>query len=196
MHSLGELLGVIAKSHARNGVWVSPTNLVNGKLPTAVGVVNNFGSPASLADLNLIANVGGNMVINRGGVNMLWDFYSQSVGESPEKFLTVVLLQIYLKRTLQPYLESFLTKPNKPSTWSDIYYGVRSFLDNLVGAAIDSWKWDGDQFATSLDQLQVNDPVLVGQGKYKAVLTVVLIVPMVEFSLDISMTTSQSVVIS
>jgi hypothetical protein len=187
MEALGELLGVITTSFRKNGVWASPTNRVNGKLPTAAGVVNNFGSPASIADLNLLANTGANMVILRYGDIMLWDFYSMANGESPEKFLTTVLTQIYLKKALKPFLEGFLNRPNTPETWLNIYYGVKPFLDNLLGKAFNTYAWEGDQFATGLGNLSINDPVLVGQGKYKAQLRVTMVVPMVEFTLDFVM---------
>jgi len=187
MDALGELLGVIVSSFSRNGVWVSPTNRTNGKLPTASGVVNNFGSPSSVADLNTIANLGVNMVVSRYNDIMLWDFYSRATGESPEKFLNVVLTQIFLKKSLQPFLEGFLNQPNIPSTWLSIYYGVKPFLDNLLGKAFNSYAWEGDQFAQGLNNLTINDPVEVGQGKYKAQLRVTMVVPMVEFTLDFVM---------
>jgi len=195
MPNLGELAGVIATTHDRYGVWASPTNLSNGTLPTALGVTHNFGSPAAFADLNLLSNGGANMVIQRYGSVMLWDFYSRAVGESPEKFLTVVLAQIFLSKSLKPFLDSFLTKPNIPSTWSSIYYGVKPFLDGLVGTIFTSYEWTGDQFVGSVDSVQFNDPVEIGQGKYKAQLKGVMVVPMVEFTLDIVMTRTQNQVV-
>lgn len=183
-HNLGEVLGVIAKSHATYGYWVSPTNQLRGKLPTPVGVVNNFGSPNRLSELNQLANLGVNMVINRNGVNMLWDFYSMGSDSTPEEFLTVVFTKIYLKRTLVPYLESFLGEPNVPFTWNSMYHGAKKFLDGLLGKAFNSYSWDGDQFAPNVNTLSYNSSVDVLQGKYKIQLTASLVVPMVEITMN------------
>lgn len=190
--ALGELLGVIVSSHNRNGVWASPTNRTRGRMDASIGVVNNFGSPATLADLNILANQGINMVVNKNGINMLWDFYSQDPLESPEKFLTVVLTQIYLKRALVPAMEGYLTDGNTPDTWREVYYGVKPFLDNLVGPVFQSYSWNGDQFAKNLDSLSVNDKVEVGQGKYRVKFKAVMTVPMVEFTIDFIMETDSS----
>lgn len=183
-HATGELLGIIAKSHSINGVWMSPTNQNRGKFPTAVGVVNNYGSPNQLASLNILSNLGVNMVVQRNGSIMLWDFYSMGSASNNEKFLTVVLTKIYLKKTLIPFLEGFLGEPNIPATWNTMYHGAKAFLDKLIGKAFNSYSWDGDQFAPSTTVLTYNDPTDVGQGKYKIQLKANLVVPMVEITLN------------
>jgi phage tail sheath protein FI len=189
MTALGPVLGNIAAIHQTLGIWRNPTNYAAGRLGIANGVVRNFGGAASIADLNLLAQSGANMVVNKGGTIMLWDFYSMDLPNSPDKFLSVVLLQMYMIKILKPTLEGFLGMPNTFSTFQAIYQRVRPFLDSLVSQeALVEYKWDGDQFATSLADLQVNTPTEIGQGRYKIQLQIKVVVPMVDITLNIVMT--------
>ncbi len=189
MQGLGEGLGVIAKSHNANGVWVSPTNFANGVYADALGVVNNFGSPASVANRELIANAGGNMIVNKSNQTMLWDFYSLAAADTAEKFLTIVLLEMFIIKSLKPLLESFLGKPNTFTNFRAIYFSAKPFLDSLVDQdALFEYKWDGDQNANSLDELQINTPEELAEGDYKIQLQIKAVVPMVEISIDIILT--------
>jgi hypothetical protein len=187
--ALGAVMGLIASVHSSLAPWRNPTNYAAGRISQGVGVVNNFGSPARLAFLNGIAQEGGNMVVRKGNTVMLWDFYSMDEANSPDKFLSVVFLQVYMRRALTPVLESFLGLPNTFETWSMIYYTVKPFLDSLVdNQALVDYRWDGDQFAGSMQALQINTPTEVGQGKYKVQLQMKVVVPMVDITVNIVMT--------
>ncbi len=187
--ALGAVMGLIASVHSSLAPWRNPTNYAAGRISQGVGVVNNFGSPARLAFLNGIAQEGGNMVVRKGNTVMLWDFYSMDEANSPDKFLSVVFLQVYMRRALTPVLESFLGLPNTFETWSRIYYTVKPFLDSLVdNQALVDYRWDGDQFAGSMQALQINTPTEVGQGKYKVQLQMKVVVPMVDITVNIVMT--------
>ena len=189
MLGTGMALGAIATSQNNYGPWYSPTAFTRGLLPAALGVVNNFGSPASQGEREIIANAGGSCIVNKRQQVMLWDAYTMALANSPEKFFSIVQLEIYMVKVLKPLLEFYLGSPNIWNTWERIYYAVLPFLNSLVNdEAIYSYKWSGDQFATSLDDLQINDASDVGKGIYKVQLQFKAVVPIVDVTLNIVLT--------
>jgi len=189
MHSTGTLLGTIARAHVTYGPWYSPSGYIRGVLEGTSGVVNNFGSPAATADRNIIANAGGSMAVVKSQTVMQWDMYTMDLGNSPEKFFSIIMLELFMVDTLTPALEFFLGAPNTFGTWKQIYNTVSPFLESLLDAnAVYSYKWSGDQNATSLEELQINDPTEVGQGIYRVQLQIKAVVPIVDIILNIVLT--------
>lgn len=169
--------------------WLSPSGARRGLVQGTQGPVNNFGSPAYFQDLEEIIGKGVNMVIRRNNMDMFWSGYTMAQGNSPEKFISVSMLLQYMVRVLKPTLEAFISEPNEPTTWSQIYYRVENFLNTLVSnRALLDWKWDGDQFASSMNDLQINDPQDVSNGIYKIQLQIQTVSPIVVIELDIIMT--------
>jgi hypothetical protein len=165
---IGDVLGLAAKVHTSIGQWRSFAGQNNGKVTGALGVVNNYGSNGLFKELNDLANRQINMLIRRDNVVQLSGNFTGVVAESPESFNSVVSLIIYIQKLLKPVLNSFLEEPADPTTFNSIWYTVQPLLDELVSnRAIFEYKWDGDQYAGTLDNMQVNDPVDVQQGKYK-----------------------------
>lgn len=154
-----------------------------------LGVVNNFGSPASLSDLDLLASNCINMVINRNGLNMLWDDYTGENTPSPMNFACIMNLLIYMQRSLRPTLESYLGEPTDFTLLKDLYYTVRPFLEALIkGRALASYEWKGDQFATSFDDLDVNTADDMALGKITIELDIVTVAPLKSISVKIVLT--------
>jgi phage tail sheath protein FI len=165
--------------------WLSPSGPSQGVLSGVNGVVNNFGTAATAADRELMTNEGINPVIYRNNQVVLWNAYTMADEASQEKFLSVIFLEIYIRKTLIPTVEKFLSQPNEFQTWLSLYYNVKPFLDDLIQArAFFSYEWKGDQFATSLSDLQVNDADDVQNGEYKAILEAQLVSPIVTITIE------------
>lgn len=115
---------------------------------------------------------------------MAW-VYFKSKNDS-EKFLSIVRLNLYIKKSLRPILESYLEEPNTWSTWKSMYYEGKEVMDDLVNRqAMSEYTWIGDQDATSYDDLQVNNESDVRQGKYHLVIKYKDIVPLQEITVDV-----------
>lgn len=186
---LADVLGNMAKVHATSGIWSSFFGMNRGVLNGVLGVVNNFGSPALLKELDLLATNHINMVINRSGLNMLWDDYTMQSAPSPENFACLMNLIFYIQKALKPTLESFLGEPTDFTLLKTIYYEVKPFLDSLVGArALSSYQWNGDQFATNFNQLGVNTPGDMQLGKIAVELKIITIAPLKEIAVKIILT--------
>lgn len=166
---MGDVLGIAAKVHSQLGPWFSLAGQNKGAVLDAVGVVNNFGTPGGFADLNILANSQINMMVMKNGVVQLGGNFSGQFANNAEKFLSVVFLVLWLKKTIRPILEEYLEEPNDPQTFRKIYLHLKPFLDSLSGPdkrAIYKYEYYGDQDASTIDDLQVNKAVDVQNGKY------------------------------
>lgn len=197
LHEIGDTLGIAAKSEVDFGPWYSFAGHNRGVLRNIQGVVNNFGTPAKANDLDLLANARVNAVINRKGKVMIWGNFSTQLDTSIKSFISNVKLGIYIKKSLTPTLEAFLEEPLDLILMRRIYNTVDPFLRSLVTRrAVFSAEWRGDQFADSLDNLQVNVKEDVLLGKYKAQLGIVEIASLREFTIDIVSTLGGNVEIT
>ncbi len=170
------------------GWWFSfsgPQNTVPGVIKPAV----NYGGKAQFNELDLLNRNQINMAINRNGVNMFWGNFSGQRENTHTKFISTNNLIIYMGKSLIPVLESFIEQPLDIPLFKEIYYQIKPFMDSLVnGRALFNYEWLGDQFAASLDELQVNEAEDIQQGKYKVKLPITRINPLQEFELVIELT--------
>jgi len=188
IEAISDIAALASASENDFGAWYSFAGHNRGVIYNALGVVNNFGSPAKMEDLNDLANRQINMIINRNNKIMLWGNFSGQLANNQESQLSVVRLLIYLRKTLIPALEYYLEEPNDIPTWKRIFYTVRPFLDSLVTKrALYSYSWQGDQDASSMSSLSVNDPAEVSQGIYKIQLGVQIIPAIREIQIAINM---------
>ena len=173
INPIGDIFAAISASDRNYGEWYSFAGPNRGLLDGLMGVTPNFGAPASYKDLDELANKQVNMVINRSGSIKLWGNFTGQYKNDQERFVNILRLIMFLKKSLRPTLENFLEEPNDIPTWKRLYYTVKPFLDSLVtNRAMYSYEWQGDQNATSLSNLKVNNLTDVGNGKYKVNLMV------------------------
>ena len=186
---LGDIFGIAAASDNVSHEWYSFAGINRGKLRNALGVVNNFGTPALQADLNLLANHQINMVVVSGGVGYLSGNFAATLGNSQQSFLNTNRFLIYLKKSLGPLLKTFLEQPADIATFKAIYRGVEPFLDNLVTQrALFSYVWDGDQDISKIEDVRVNNLTDLGNGKYKVKLFMKIVPSLNEIAVELIIT--------
>lgn len=189
---LGTVIGLGDVSATNFGPWYSFSGMNRGVVADALGpVMENLGSPANIEELQSLAEWYFNLFVikdtrTQGKRTMLWHGFTSHPKNDSEKFLSIVRLNLYIKKNLRPILESYLEEPNTWSTWKNIYYEGKEIMDDLVtNNAISSYEWLGDQDATSYQDLQVNNEADVRAGKYKIVLKYKDIVPLQDILIDI-----------
>ena len=190
---IGTILGLGDASASNYGPWKSFAGMNRGVIWDGNGpVCPNYGSPSQYDNLNELAQNYVNMIVvkdtaSSGKQTMLWHLFTSQVKQDSERFLSIVRLNLYLKKTLRPILENYLEEPNTWGTWKNIWLRVKPILDNLVDQqAMTEYTWMGDQNATSYNDLTVNNEADVRQGKYKVVLKYKDVVPMQEITVNIT----------
>jgi len=190
---LGTVIGLGDSSASTVGVWRSFAGMNRGVIWDGNGpCCPNYGTPSRYKDLNDLANNYTNIIIvkdtsSSGKQTMLWHCFTSQIKQDSFKFLSIVRLVLYMKKTFRPILESYIEEPNIWTTWSDIYLKAKPILDDLVtNNAISEYNWMGDQGASSYSDLVVNNEADVRQGKYKVILKFKDIVPMQEITITLS----------
>ena len=198
---LGTVIGLGDAAASNYGPWYSFSGPNRGISYDAVGpVMENVGSPSKIDKLQSLAEWYTNVFVIKdtntyGKRTMLWNGFTTHPRNDSYKFLSIVRLNLYLKKNLRPILESYLEEPNNWDTWKQIYNNVRKLLDNLVYQnAMSEYTWMGDQDATSYEDLQVNNEADVRQGKYHVILKYKDIVPLQEITMDITIDAATSTV--
>jgi len=136
-------------------------------------VIQNYGTPSRYDDLNDLANACLNVIVLKqtrtaGLATVLWHSFTSQVRQDSFRFIHAVRLALYIKKQLRPILESYIEEPNIWNSWKRIYLEGKPIMDGLVtDDAISEYTWDGDQDATSWDELTVNNEAEARNGKYK-----------------------------
>lgn len=181
---VADVMGIGAYVDTTFDPWIAQFNTTRGFIPNATGVGLNLG----FDNLNLLANRQVNMVVANRGLVYLNGNYTGQFENSKASYRNIVRLLIYIKKSLRPILERYLGEPNDFVTWKQLYNEVSPFLQSLEdGRAVypNGWQWQGDQYATDLSQLVINNAADVDAGKYKVKLLLNPIGAMNEIELTI-----------
>lgn len=189
VNGIADVMALVNKSDQDYGEWYSFSGNTRGLVSGALGVVNNYGAPASHKDLDNLIDAGINMIINRDNRIKLWGNQSGQFTEDQERFISVVRMVITLKKSLRPTLENFIEEPNDIPTWKRLFYTVKPYMDSLVDKrALFFYDWQGDQFARNVEELTINNPADITQGKYKVRLGIKVIPSIQEITIDLILT--------
>lgn len=171
---LGSIIGLGDVSATQYAPWFSFSGMNRGILANAVGpVMKNYGGPAYKDFLQSLADWYMNLIVIKdtrfyGKRTMLWHGFTSNPKSDSEKFLSIVRLNLYLKKNLRPIFESYIEEPNYWETWKKIYYEAKDVLDDIVDrSGMTEYTWMGDQDAQNYEDLQINNEADVRQGIYK-----------------------------
>lgn len=188
VNPIADIFNNIANSDSSYGPWYAYDGPNRGILRRFIGLTDNYGTKAKLGDLDDLANRQINMVINRNGRTMLWGNFSGQTENTQLTQNSVVRLVIYMRKTLVPTMEEFISEPNVNSTWLRLYYVVLPFLNDLIDRrALISARWEGDQFISNPNQWKINKQADVQQGKYKVKLFITAISAIREIEIDLTL---------
>jgi hypothetical protein len=166
---MGDILGIIAHSDNLAGEWYAFDGINRGTVRKALGVVNNFGTPARYTELNVLANHQVNMMVHKDKRVYLAGNYTATISNSQMSWADTIRFIIFLQKSLRPILEKYLREPCDIPTWKAIFDEVNPFLTSLVKArAMFAYVWNGDQNISRIEDVRVNTLADVQQGKYKA----------------------------
>ena len=171
---MGTVHGLADACASNYGPYRSFAGMNRGVIADGNGpVIQNYGAPSRYGDLNDLANAFLNVIVLKqtrtsGLATVLWHSFTSQVRQDSFRFIHAVRLALYIKKQLRTILESYIEEPNIWSSWKRIYLEGKPIMDGLVtDDAISEYTWDGDQDATSWDELTVNNEADARSGKYK-----------------------------
>ena len=188
---MGDICGIADFNDSKFKPHYAFSGTNRGVIYNAMAVVNNFGTNGNYVNLNMLGNRQVNLVVNENNKIFLKSSFSAQKDLSDYSWNSITRMVINLKKTLGPFLASFLEEPNDIPTWKRMYLQGYPTLETLrTERGISDYSWQGDQFATSLDNLQTNLINEVDQGKYRLRIFMKAIKPINEIVLDIILSPS------
>ena len=171
---IGTVVGLADNCASNYGPYRSFAGMNRGVIADGNGpVIQNYGAPSRYDDLNEMAQACLNVIVLKqtrtaGLATVLWHSFTSQKRQDSFRFNHAVRLALYIKKQVRPILESYIEEPNMWTSWKRIYLEAKPIMDGLVtDEAITEYTWDGDQDATSWDELTVNNEADARTGKYK-----------------------------
>jgi phage tail sheath protein FI len=124
--SSGAYLGVAARTVESIGPWKAPAG-TDAKLNGAIELVFS----AQKGDTDILNPAGVVSIINKANYgNIVWGARCITPN-SQYKYVSDVLLDIYIKKSVEEGTQSLVFDPNKTTLWNKIIVSCESFLDKL-----------------------------------------------------------------
>jgi hypothetical protein len=193
-----DVCGAADYSDTKYYPWYSFAGKARGKITQAKSVEKNFATNGNTANLNMIAQRQVNIIANKSGTIYILGNFTAQKDLSQYSYGNVTRFIIYLKKSLGPFIESFIEEPNDIVTWKTMYLGAKPTLDDwaskraLTGEENVGWRWEGDQFAKSINDadLSINNATDVGLGKYQLNIYLKVIAALQEIKVGVVLTPS------
>ena len=166
LHPMAEVMAAITKKDAI-GQWLSASAAEFGRLDGDVLNARKFTNSEldQLYDtgINFVSRVSG-LGVKLNGNNSLWQDKSQLASKRNIGDLT-----IYNLRWTEKLGNKYISKPSDIPTFREMYREALETINDLIArrAITEDYVWVGDQEATTLDDLVLNDKVKVQLGQYK-----------------------------
>jgi hypothetical protein len=164
----GHVIGVHASSDANNEPWFAAAGLERGKVRGVTQIDYNMGSNARKPNLDAVVKAQVNPFVSfpADGI-ILWGNKTTQVQESALQNLHVRKLLLYMQKMLLPANRISLFNPNDPTEWKRIYMRCKPVMEKLVtGRGIYDYLYQGDQGASKLSDVVVNNPTDLQNGIY------------------------------
>ena len=174
--------------------WISFSGINKGKR-NVFGVVNNFGTPAKSAALELLNQRQINMVVTQDGVTYILGGFTSQKKLSQLSYIGVSQLDLFIKASLKPTYKYYLEEPLDFVLVRRMADVVIPFLEDLkkTKRALFSYSYEGDQGVNRLEDLVVNSAEDFQLGKYKVKIPIKAIAALQSIDVEIILTSGSSV---
>ena len=126
----GHMMGVYARTFAERGVWKVPAG-TDAVVRGAVDIVRKNNVDLTNEDVGTLNTAGIVAIIPKTNYGIVaWGAKVLS-GSTTMKYISDVLLDIYIKRNVNRDTQQFVFEPNNSATWLRLATTVESFLDTL-----------------------------------------------------------------
>lgn len=126
----GHMMGVYARTFAERGVWKVPAG-TEAVVRGAIDVVRKNDNDLTNEDIGTLNTAGIVAIIPKTNYGIVaWGAKALS-STSTMKYISDVLLDIYIKRNVNRDTQQFVFEPNNSTTWLRLATTVETFLDTL-----------------------------------------------------------------
>ena len=157
--SAGHVMGVYARIINSRGIWKAPAG-TEANILGALEVVTIFNND----DLNVLNPAGINAIVPKKNYGIVvWGARSLHP-DSRMKYVSTVLLDIFIKKSIYEGTQQFVFEPNGERTWGKLTTVVEAFLNGI-------WRSGGLKGATAAEAYRVrcdadvNPPESIDEGK-------------------------------